>query len=459
MYTLCCYNNMLVFSGVQACSLSAAKDVAALLRRTEQMKGNEMACGSGLTRASEPLMHRSVVGLRPELESYRVPDQRCIGLAVRVASSGAKTWDLAYRIRGSGKVRRISLGRVSDVTLERARERANQLTAAARAGRDLIAEEKESRAAATSRITVEKLIEVYVRRRVLGRLRSAKEITRRLKRALLPIVQRHAADIRRRDIRELLDAVADSGTKREAEKRRQTVGAMFRWALSQDLVETDPTAGLNAYDPGTPRDRVLTADEIGCLWKWLDAGVMSAAPTDILKLELLTGARCGEIAGLRVEEIDRDEWTWTLPAIRSKNKRPRVTPLVGLARQIIEERLASIFAGPLFSAETGTVMTSAHVGHCLWARDDKLPIAKFTTHDLRRTVATMLAEMGVSLDLIAAVVGHDVAGKETRTLVRHYIRTDLVERKLHALSSWDEQLQKIVSGHKNANVVYFMRTD
>jgi integrase len=94
----------------------------------------------------------------------------------------------------------------------------------------------------------------------------------------------------------------------------------------------------------------------------------------------------------------------------------------------------------------------------LWARVDKLPIAKFTTHDLRRTVATMLAEMGVSLDLIAAVVGHDVSGKETRTLVRHYIRTDLVERKLNALSSWDERLQKIVSGHKDAKVVYFLRT-
>jgi hypothetical protein len=87
-----------------------------------------MAGGSGMTRASEPLTHRFIVGLRPAAVTYRVPDQRCIGLAVRVSSSGGKTWDLAYRIRGYGKVRRLSLGRVSDVTLERARERANQLT-------------------------------------------------------------------------------------------------------------------------------------------------------------------------------------------------------------------------------------------------------------------------------------------------------------------------------------------
>jgi integrase len=140
----------------------------------------------------------------------------------------------------------------------------------------------------------------------------------------------------------LLDAVADQGIEREAEKRRQTVGAMFRGALSQDIVETDPTAGLKAYDPGTPRDRVLTVEEIEAVWKWLDSGVLPSGPADILKLQLLTGARCGEISGLSADKIDREEWTWTLPAARSKNKRPRVTPLVGVARQIIEARLSTV---------------------------------------------------------------------------------------------------------------------
>ena len=59
-----------------------------------------------------------------------------------------------------------------------------------------------------------------------------------------------------------MDAIVDQGLGREAEKRRQTVGAMFRWALSQDIVETDPTAGLTPYDRGAPRDRVLSLEEI-----------------------------------------------------------------------------------------------------------------------------------------------------------------------------------------------------
>jgi integrase len=233
---------------------------------------------------------------------------------------------------------------------------------------------------------------------------------------------------------------------------------MFRWALSQDIVETDATAGLKAYDPGTPRDRVLTTEEIEALWKWLNSSVLPPDPADIMKIELLTGARCGEISGLCAEEINRDDWTWTLPAARSKNKRPRVTPLVGVARQIIEVRLSTARSGPLFTAETGTVLTAAHIGHYLLARRDKLPIDKFTTHDLRRTVATMLAEMGVSFDLVAAVVGHEAGGMETRTLVRHYVRTDLIERKVHVLRAWDERVQDIVAGREAAKVVRLLKT-
>src|SRR5215216_6498782 len=123
-----------------------------------------MAGGSGLTRGTVSLTHRSIDALRSAGTPYRVSDQRCIGLAVRVAPSGIKTWDLAYRIRGSGKIRRVSLGRVTDVSLEKARERANELTSAARAGHDRLAQEAETQAAAASRLTIETLIKHYIRR-------------------------------------------------------------------------------------------------------------------------------------------------------------------------------------------------------------------------------------------------------------------------------------------------------
>jgi integrase len=417
-----------------------------------------MAFGAGLTRGAQLLTHRTIETLRLAEAPYRVPDQRCKGLAVRVAPSGVKTWDLAYRIRGTGKMRRLSLGRTTDVGLEQARERANELTSAARGGRDLIDEEGEARDAAASRITVGSLIDLYLRRRVSGRLRTAKSIESRLRRTLAPILQRYAADICRRDIREILDNIVDQGKGREAEKRRQVCTAMFRWALSQDIVAADPTAGLGAYDRGTPRDRVLTVQEIETLWRWLESDALSPEAADILKLELLTGARCGEISGLRAEEINRNKWVWTLPASRSKNGRQRVTPILGVAHEILEQRLSGVEKGPVFLLDKGVVVTSAHIGHYLLTRGSLLPIAKFTSHDLRRTFATMLAEMGVALDLVAAIVGHESGGKNTRTLVRHYVHTDMLERKAHALRTWNERLKAIVTGEELSKVVRLPRT-
>jgi integrase len=86
-----------------------------------------------------------------------------------------------------------------------------------------------------------------------------------------------------------------------------------------------------------------------------------------------------------------------------------------------------------------------------------LPIAVFTSHDLRRTFATMLVEMGMALDLVAAIVGHESGGKDTRTLVRHYVHTDMLERKAHALRVWDERLKAIVSGEETTKVVQLPR--
>ncbi|HEV7277094.1 MAG TPA: tyrosine-type recombinase/integrase [Devosiaceae bacterium] len=411
-----------------------------------------MGIGSGITKDRLLLTQKAIDGLRPGAEPYRIADQRCAGLAVRVATNGIKTWDLAFRIRSTKCTKRISLGRVTDVTLEAARQRANQLTTAARAGRDLLEEERREKEVTERRLTIAELIAVYLRRRVDGRLRTAREIGRRLRRTLESRMSDFAGELRRRDIRELLDEVADRGLEREAEKRRQTVGAMFRWAVSQDIIETDPTAGLTAYDPGTPGDRVLSAEEIAPLWSWLLSSLVSPDISFILRLQLLTGARCGEVSGLRAEEVDQENWIWTLPAERSKNKRSRSTPLLGECRSILQSRLAQVNRGPLFVTESGKAMQSVNVGQYLCYRKSRLPIAKFTTHDLRRTVATGLVDMGFSLDIVAAVIGHEAGGRNTQTLVRHYVRTDLVARKIPVLSAWDKTIADAATGRVTPRV-------
>jgi integrase len=230
---------------------------------------------------------------------------------------------------------------------------------------------------------------------------------------------------------------------------------MFRWAETQDIVGVDPTRGLPAYDKGRPSDRFLGPDEIRLVWPWLET--LSTATADALRVQLLLGARIGEVVGMTGEEIDRDKWRWTLPAARSKNAKPRITPLLGLSREIIERRLDDAGNDLLFLSERGAPLTSAGVGTELSRRSGALPIDPFTSHDLRRTMASTMFELGVSRDVIGAIIGHEGGEKTSRTLIRHYLKSDLIERKRRALEAWDARLQEFISGAPVDNVVQLTR--
>ena len=119
---------------------------------------------------------------------------------------------------------------------------------------------------------------------------------------------------------------------------------------------------------------------------------------DALRVQLSTGARIGEIVGMTTGEIDCAKWLWLLPGARSKNGHPRTTPLVGLARTIIEAHFNVVGDGPLFLSESGAVLRSAAVGTALLSRRDLMPIAPFRTHDLRRTAASLMYENGIPRD-------------------------------------------------------------
>ena len=413
--------------------------------------------GSGRTKARQQLTAVAIDRLKPEAAPYRVPDTRTKGLALRVAPDGGRTWDLAFRIKGSAKVKRLSLGRYGDpgASLEEARERAGDLTGSARQGIDLIATELEARESKARAMSVDKLIDDYLSRRVRPRLRSAVEIERTLKRVLAPLASTPAPDVRKRDLAPLFEAIVAAGHERAAGKARQMIGGMFKWAESFDIVPADPSRGLPSYDQGSPRDRVLDEDEIRALWAWLESSTLSTSMADALRIQLLIGARIGEVAGMLPDEVDRDKWTWTLPAKRSKNRHSRTTPLVGVAREIVAARIEEAAGGPLFPSVTGRPLTSAAIATALYNRRDGIPIEVFTSHDLRRTVATVMEEMGIPENIIGAIVGHGVEDdkRSVRTLRRHYLKSELIKRKASALEAWEARLKAIIADEAQVNVV------
>ena len=407
--------------------------------------------GSGKIRGRVALTARAIASLKPDpAGAYRIKDTLTRGLSLRVAQSGELSWDLSHRIKGDSKVRHLSLGRYGDASLEEARVRANDLTKNGRQGVDLIAQEVVAREAKARAMTLGALIDLYLARRVTGRLRSAINVARILHRVLEPLTSTPAANVKRRDLLSLLEAIAARGHLRAAGYAQTLIGGLFKWALSRDLVDVDPTRGLPTYDQGQPRDRILSSLELHLLWPWL--GTLPNSIPDALRLQLLTGARIGEISGMLTGEVDRSTWVWTLPAARSKNKKPRLTPLIGVARALIAGRIEAADDDILFPSENGAPHTSASIGNALYDRRDRLPDpfiqnSRSPTHGRQHDVR----DWHCACDTISAIVGHSDAdgSRGARTLIRHYLKSDLVARKSQGLEIWDAHLGAIVAGRSS----------
>ena len=202
--------------------------------------------------------------LKPTGKAYYVSDKQD-GLRVRVAPSGALTWVVTFRIKGQG-VNSVSLGLAdpsgrAGKSLAEARDRAAAMLKAARSGQNLVAEERAKEKADDEATTMSDLITQYVKHissphRRGGPLRTAGEIERRLLRALSTKLSVVPDKVHRGDLSKLLDKVAER-YPREAEKRRQVVHAMFKWATAKGYASANPLSGSPSYGAGEPRDRAL----------------------------------------------------------------------------------------------------------------------------------------------------------------------------------------------------------
>jgi integrase len=192
---------------------------------------------------------------------------------------------------------------------------------------------------------------------------------------------------------------------------------------------------------------VLTNSEIGDFWKAAEAVGDSA--TAILKLLLLSGCRLREVAEMRRDELSDDGVTWNLPGARTKNRKPHVVPLPPLARDILAS-VKLIEGCPYVFSTTGKSPVQG------WSKiKDRLDVAmKPTTpwvlHDLRRTAATGMAELGIAPHIVEAVLNH-VSGARAG-VAGTYNRAAYAPEKKAALERWGDHVDALVSGRK-ANVV------
>src|SRR5271165_2903366 len=267
-----------------------------------------------------------------------VPDGKIGGLYLIVQASGAKSWAVRYRAFGLPK--KLTLGAYPAVDLATARKRAQEVLGDVAGGKDPAAVKQASRVAARAEREaevdrVERVIEIFVERHAKPKTKDWRETERMLVKEVGARWQgRRLSQLSRAHVHEMLDEIVDSGRPIRANRVFAQFRKMCRWAVGRGIIDRSPCEGLMAPSPETKRDRVLSDDEIRLAWRAFDAiGWPFGA---IGKLLLLTGARRDEAASMRWGEIDLAARTWTLPASRTKNKRPHEIPLTDAAVEIIE---------------------------------------------------------------------------------------------------------------------------
>jgi integrase len=260
---------------------------------------------------------------------------------------------------------------------------------------------------------------------------------------------RLAQDITRRDVLDLLDRVVDSGKPIAANRVLAVVRKMFNWALSRDIIATSPCTGVKPPVAEQSRDRVLADFELAAVWR--AAAKLGGPFGALVKLLILTGARRDEVAGMRWSEIDLDARLWTLPRERTRNDRPHETPLSEPASATLEA-LPRIAGGGYVLTTSGTAPSS---GYSKGKRrlDALLPadMPAWRLHDVRRSVASGMARLGIVLPVIEKVLNH-VSGS-FGGIVGVYQRHDFADEKRVALETWGSFVADLVSDRPRRNVV------
>lgn len=400
------------------------------------------------------LTDRQLAGLKPP-KTGRTEVADGTGLVVRVTAAGTKTfgvwWRIPRKFGGADQKGFYTIGATGSVGLGDARAQAREILELARKGLNPVEElrrrgaERKAEAARRADLTILAIVERHLEAR-RATLRpttlSQYEFTLRTLRES-PLATKQLQGVRRGDVREALRAIRQQRGPGSARKVKTLVRGAARWAAAEDLLPHDVLAGLTMpeIEPQV-RDRVLSDDEIATLWHACqDAPPIMAAS---VRLQLLTALRHpSETTGMRWDDLHKSRvdgigevLVYEIPGERRKHGIPLALPLPPMAVAILDE------LRPLTGCHD-LVLHGWSRGRELhwWRRTIKKRVttvtgaSNFTRHDLRRSAASGMCRVGVSVHAADTVLGHVVRGSG-----RSYIHGARLVEASAALWKWNEHV-------------------
>jgi integrase len=350
---------------------------------------------------------------------YEIADSVISGLRLVVQPSGHRSF--VYRYTSGGQYRKLTL---QADAIKAARIEAGKAMETIAAGVDPCAAKKRG---ADPDGTVTAAVARYTERHVQNlRPGTACYVRRELAAITEAWGNRQLSTIGKRDVIALIDDAAKRGAN-AANARHKTVAALLRWCANRAEIEASPAAGISR-DKVVSRDRVLNDAEIAVVWKAADAA--GGPPGALAKLLLLTAARRTEISALQWPELHAD--AIRLPASRVKTNNDHVIPLTPAMHAILDPlpRVGRyVLTGGDFPISTGSRAKDAI----------KTPtLAPWTMHDLRRSVATGMAELKVQPHVIELCLNHMPRG-----VAAIYNRARYATEIKAAFELWSDHIETI----------------
>ena len=359
------------------------------------------------------------------------------GLHLFINKNGRKSW--VQRITVGGRRRDIGLGGFPTVSLAQARKRATDNREAIGNGKDPVADKRKP----SNPTFGEAAHAVHEANKPRWRNGShARAWIQTLERHAFPkIGNKPINTISRTDVLTVLTPIWSSRPE-TARRVRQRMRTIFRWAMANELIETNPAGeAIDGALPSMPKVkahlRALPYQEVGSALRTVDASQTSPASKHCLKFLVLTAARSGEARGATWDEIDIEGANWTIPGSRMKAGIEHRVPLsnqaldlLTLARRL-EDGSGLCFPSPLRPGRMLSDMTLTNILRKADLAD------RGTVHGFRTSFKTWTMEQTDTPWAVGeAALAHQLGG----SVEQAYARSDLFDRRRTLMQQWADYL-------------------
>lgn len=396
----------------------------------------------------QPLTELKVKNAKPAPKEYKLFDGG--GLFLLVTPAGGKLWHLKYRF--AGKEQKLTFGAYPTTSLADARQRREDAKRLLSNGVDPgnIKRTQKKEQAAEQRTFEMVAREWFAKNEPAWSASHCATVMSRLERDIFPVIgTRPIAETKRAEIISLLKGIETRGKIETAKRIKIYCGQIFRYALNNDWIDSNPTADLKTGDilakveekhHAAITDPKLVAELLRAIDAYTGTFVVKCA----LKLAPMFFVRPGELQKAEWSEFDLDAAEWNIPASRMKTKQPHLVPLSTQAIAILHELQKLTGDGKyIFPSLRSNKRPMSNVAMLAAFRRMGFEKDEMTTHGFRAMARTILDEV---LQVRPDFIEHQLAHAVKDPLGRAYNRTSHLAERRKMMQLWADYLDGLKTG-------------